>query len=282
MALLVELSNARKSEALFSSRVDLGQLCKSIEAYRIEYGKFPDIGTEGSIETESSYTKLVLTLIGKDMSENPRGKVFLRIPRTHRRQQLDTRLIDPWGNFYRVRLDSDGDGFVASPMSDGPQVIAQPVIGWTLGPDGKLDSFDSRTWSFERNPEQQVVFAAGSFERQYGRMPGNWDEIGSIIDLGRLNRTSSRYYEIQQQYQFVQSPLPMLENEGSGSELEANSRILLARTESFRKANDKILYRSFIYRRSDGRFAPATIPETKVELLQSLAGMKLNFSRSGP
>jgi hypothetical protein len=143
----VELPKARKGEALFSARVDLGQLSKAIKAYRDEYGNLPNIGTEGRIETESDYRRLLLTLMGEDLTENPRGKKFLRLYNTPRRRNATPPFTDPWGNFYRVRFDSDGDGFVESPLGEGRQSVA---LIWTLGPDGKLDLFDPRTWTTER------------------------------------------------------------------------------------------------------------------------------------
>jgi hypothetical protein len=53
---------------------------------------------------------------------------------------------DPWGHPYIVTLDLDYDGRILDPFSNNPpatdpkaRFINQPVIAWSLGPDGRAD-----------------------------------------------------------------------------------------------------------------------------------------------
>jgi hypothetical protein len=54
----------------------------------------------------------------------------------------EARLLDPWGNPYKIRIDTNGDGKLADPeLGASVTVHHQSVIIWSAGPDG-----DFTTW----------------------------------------------------------------------------------------------------------------------------------------
>lgn len=55
-------------------------------------------------------------------------------------------LWDPWGNQYRIRLDTNDDSKVADPRSNEP--IAETVLIWSAGEDGDFETWkdNPKTW----------------------------------------------------------------------------------------------------------------------------------------
>jgi hypothetical protein len=52
------------------------------------------------------------------------------------------KFLDPWGNPYKIRIDTNGDAKLDDPELGGTNVIRHvPVIQWSAGPDG-----DFGTW----------------------------------------------------------------------------------------------------------------------------------------
>ena len=62
-------------------------------------------------------------------------------------------IVDFWGNFYRVRLDTDGDGFVENPdlneIAEGRTKLKQRVIVWSPGRDGKEETWTDNPKSWD-------------------------------------------------------------------------------------------------------------------------------------
>src|SRR6476659_7259018 len=90
--------------------------------------------------------------------------------------------------------------------SRGALILLFTLMGWfaraetTMGPD--------------MMPWGTVAQGMKSFERQHGRLPVNWDEIGSVLDLQYINQNTVRTsgYRLQERYRFVSDDIPMLEN----------------------------------------------------------------------
>ena len=56
-------------------------------------------------------------------------------------------LVDPWGHFYHIRLDTDGDGFVDDPSEPGRR-LKRSVIVWSAGKDGDPDTWKDNITSW--------------------------------------------------------------------------------------------------------------------------------------
>jgi hypothetical protein len=56
-------------------------------------------------------------------------------------------LYDPWGHYYHIRLDGDGDGSVADPEKPGER-LKQRVIIWSAGKDGDPDTWNDNVISW--------------------------------------------------------------------------------------------------------------------------------------
>ena len=104
---------------------------------------------EGQWQTaadEEVYDRLIAVLAVKGESEwigkiNPR-----RIPYLEASFNDDGLVVDPWGNRFRVMIDSDFDGAIPAP--DGT-VMQTAVLVWSLGPNGKDEGGagdDLATW----------------------------------------------------------------------------------------------------------------------------------------
>ncbi|MBL9155975.1 MAG: hypothetical protein JNJ70_00790 [Verrucomicrobiales bacterium] len=134
-----------------------GQLKLAISAYHAEYGEFPLVDPANDISFDSGHA-LMDILLGSDTQKepggrNPRGIAFytdkaakpMDEGRFRRGITLDENgggeLWDPWGNHYRVRLDTNGDGKVENPEAPGTQ-LPESILIWSAGPDG-----DFETWA---------------------------------------------------------------------------------------------------------------------------------------
>ena len=56
-------------------------------------------------------------------------------------------LWDPWGNFYRVRFDSNGDGEIENPEAPGT-FLPESILIWSAGKDGNFETWEDnvKTW----------------------------------------------------------------------------------------------------------------------------------------
>lgn len=125
------LENAKKTQA----RNDAVQIATALNAYFTEYGRFPEEAAEGS----NANTEGILAILsGKNETANPRGLVFLEIPRAkaERNGQIDGKgpYKDPWGGDYEIRVDTNYDNKVTGPSGeDQESEIQKTVIVWTKG-----------------------------------------------------------------------------------------------------------------------------------------------------
>lgn len=61
-------------------------------------------------------------------------------------------IVDPWGNYYKIKLDSDYDKELENPnidqVADGVLKLPKRVIVWSPGKDGKEETWDDnvRSW----------------------------------------------------------------------------------------------------------------------------------------
>jgi hypothetical protein len=56
------------------------------------------------------------------------------------------RILDPWGNFFRMQVDGNGDGSLSNPQGD--LSIQSACIAWSAGPDGDFATWENniRSW----------------------------------------------------------------------------------------------------------------------------------------
>ena len=140
---------------------DVVQIVNALKNYHIEYGHFPGVTPDGFCETAEANAKLMQIILGLDKTENPRDIRFLEVPKTRRsiwksrsRSGIDSAngaWIDPWGNFYRIRITADSTTTVQSPYSDEkPLPPDTHFIVWSVGKDGvqgsSVKSDDVTSW----------------------------------------------------------------------------------------------------------------------------------------
>ena len=62
-------------------------------------------------------------------------------------------IVDPWGNYFRIRLDSDGNKELANPNTDqvaeGRTKIIKRVLVWSAGKDGNWDTWADNHMSWD-------------------------------------------------------------------------------------------------------------------------------------
>lgn len=127
-----------------TARTHTTALVAALKAYYTEYGKWPDIGGDGVILNAPRQAQLLRVLLAQDEINNPSKIVFVEFPtatvlfgkyRGGFNPKTDV-LYDPWGQPYRIALDTTGTGTIANPYpDDGP--IHASVIVWSLGKDGQ-------------------------------------------------------------------------------------------------------------------------------------------------
>ncbi len=141
-------STATKSQTL--------ELKQAIETYYTEYRTFPaanaDAPSPQDRSTESNFELMNALMPTEDYTPgmSPRKIAFYGgIPATRKsngqyhsgiRTHPDgsKELLDPWGNHYRVIMDTNHDDQVTAPAWAGQsEPLQQSVIVWSPGPDGK-------------------------------------------------------------------------------------------------------------------------------------------------
>ena len=141
-------NQAKKTQA----KNDVTQIVTAVNAYYTEYGKYPL--TPGTPEDMSygdgtSNGPLFNEIRNITATQNPRGIIFLSPPdardQTNARSGIKTsdgQYYDPWGNPYRVRVDTNYDNFVVNPYSSnagmskdasGVLAVQAGVIAWSVG-----------------------------------------------------------------------------------------------------------------------------------------------------
>ena len=137
-------------QGITKARQQASAIHTALIQYRTDYGKWPL--AEQTVEQwetaadEEVYDRLIAVLAVEGESEwigkiNPRRTVYLEAAFND-----DGLVVDPWGNRYRVMIDSDFDGEIPAP--DGT-VMTAAVLVWSLGPNGKDEAGagdDLATW----------------------------------------------------------------------------------------------------------------------------------------
>jgi hypothetical protein len=140
---------ARESARRSQAKTMVVNLTAALKAYDVEYSKWPSGIEDGAIFDAARTGKLMDTLRGKNPAENPRKIVFFEGPDGVATESYrgglspEGVLYDPWGRFYQIAVDTDGDEKIPSPYGEDDEPIAARVIVWSLGKDGKLGAPDN-------------------------------------------------------------------------------------------------------------------------------------------
>lgn len=143
---------------------DARALKQAIQAFKMEYRTFPDLGVRGDeVRSEGEAgAKLLTILLAKeeagDSVQNRREIAFASFRVSKRRKNGglvyrdgDKRsqvegLFDSWGKAFYVKFDADQDGRIEDPISPG-KFISESVIVYSFGKDGQLGGEDDiQTW----------------------------------------------------------------------------------------------------------------------------------------
>jgi prepilin-type N-terminal cleavage/methylation domain-containing protein len=140
------------------ARITLSGLQTGISNYVSDYNRVPARGPTDTEITLSPGTSLIKAMLGDNVDGlNPRGTAYLDAKMaTNGINGLagadeNWALIDPWGQPYRVALDTDGDGWVQNPDSenedpaiakDAPRRLPMHSIAHSAGPDKKWNTQD--------------------------------------------------------------------------------------------------------------------------------------------
>jgi len=127
------------------AKSEVTQLVGSLNAYYTEYGHWPDFVGNGKFLDAERNSQLIRLLTVQDIANNPRGITYFEAPPARMSGNGLTNgitsegvLVDPWGHPYRIILDADQSGAIASPYPKDPKPKIQAhAIVWSLGKDGK-------------------------------------------------------------------------------------------------------------------------------------------------
>jgi len=130
------------------------QLATGISSYQTEYRRLPiETGRLGETDVllETDEVLMGILLGAEKNRNNPTRTVFFngtknatgRPPKDGLAFNNDGsgRLYDPWGNLYRVMMDSDHNQRIEPPFRKrqlvGANIVAKDIVVWSLGPDGE-------------------------------------------------------------------------------------------------------------------------------------------------
>lgn len=109
------LRSARISAKKAQAMVEMQSIETAIKSYLNEYGKLPvEAGDQGASDPEADETfsrGIINILTGENTTDNPRKIEFLEPQFSSVSSSLGT-FVDPWGEPYRIALDTDYDGVV--------------------------------------------------------------------------------------------------------------------------------------------------------------------------
>ena len=147
------LERAKKVQA----KNDLIQIVTAVNAFYMEYGRYPTTATTDVTFSTSPTNDQLLDVLRSNTtggnaslvtSLNPRQIVFISPPEDPAQANpkgkigSDKQFHDPWGNAYIVRIDADYDNQVTNPYGSGggagPDPLRQGVISWSIGKDANL------------------------------------------------------------------------------------------------------------------------------------------------
>jgi type II secretory pathway pseudopilin PulG len=125
-------------------------LCFGLISYHTEYARFPATDSEVMVTAEGALLK---ALMGQG-EHNPRQVVFLDVPlAVGGKNGLlvkgdDETLVDIWGQTYRILMDVDGNGSIASPEPQ-QKPLTESVLVWSAGEDGDFDTWEDNLASWK-------------------------------------------------------------------------------------------------------------------------------------
>lgn len=127
----------------------------AIKGFQKEYGHLPGVAVL-EVDPVASHGDVLAALLGG----NPRKINFWSPPPRNpdgSGAAADPNgiwdLRDPWGHFYRLHLDKDGDGEMPNPAAgsapDQPKIIQAPVLIYSAGPDGDFTTWKDNVCSWK-------------------------------------------------------------------------------------------------------------------------------------
>lgn len=132
-----------------TARNDCIQLTNAINAFKMEYGRYPlqaaSTSDPEAIKTDATFMNILHAEESPGEGEsalNSRGIVYFegKIQQRTGTHGVDEEgnLYDPWGNFYEIRIDGNYDGKVDD-FVEGNEPIRKTVIVRSSGPDGAFE-----------------------------------------------------------------------------------------------------------------------------------------------
>lgn len=144
----------------------------------------------------------------------------------------EPRLLDPWGNVFSIRIDSDGDGVVL--VGDRALKTDHGIFAWSPGPDSDPDTWEDNAPDLEmvflpvdRNRAQRLAAAIAkglySYYKAKGSYPSipGWDGESQVVFEGQavadlLDHLSNHSTEEGGKYRALLKPEFAAENAGVG------------------------------------------------------------------
>ncbi len=139
-------------------------LRNAIRAYESEYSKLPSFDSQYDTDLTTEVLLMDILLAAdhtrKKKGTNPRGIQFFYAQEAKRSDDGTYRkgiqglslgrgeLWDPWGNYYRVRLDTNHDEEVSDP-SGRNEILKETILAWSAGPDGDYATWEDNVWSWQ-------------------------------------------------------------------------------------------------------------------------------------
>ena len=157
MALLFPAFRGAQDQAKRTqAKNDVTQIVTAVNAFYTEYGQYPDsTGTSGGSDyfaADDDNNNALFDVLrgdpnnGRVKTYNPKVIVFLQptIAKDpdHPRGGIggNGRFYDPWGQAYRIKMDTSYDNAVANPYDNGSGAGFDPiqlgVLSWSIGVDG--------------------------------------------------------------------------------------------------------------------------------------------------
>ncbi len=153
------VSGARQKAEHAHAESTAYHLKNAIATFHTEYRDYPLTSPSGDFTTDSGHT-LMDILLGAAPHKvpggrNPRGIAFyadkeakpmaggrFRKGITYHPATGTGELWDPWGNLYRVRLDTDHNRRVENPEVPATSAfLPETILVWSAGPDGDFDTW---------------------------------------------------------------------------------------------------------------------------------------------
>lgn len=165
------MEKAKKSDAQAACMA----VYNAVDQYHTEYDYLPQPSSyaKGSDTTSdtSPEENLVNILLGEDMEQNSKKTNFLgdiKEASTKNGKPMggmvrlaeNNSLVDPWGNYYKVLIDSDADGKLMNPnqidAANGRSELHKQCIVYAIGKDNDEKTWkdNAGSWDFTAENEQ--------------------------------------------------------------------------------------------------------------------------------